>query len=610
MEFDYKKLGLKCGIEIHQQLEGCKLFCNCPTLLRDDKPDVVVKRKLRAVAGETGEIDVAAAHEMAKELVFNYEAYSDTTCLIELDEEPPGEMNKEALNTTLQAALMLHAKPVDLIQVMRKTVVDGSNTSGFQRTALVAQNGYIETNAGKVKIPTISVEEDAAKIIKRDADSVTYRLDRLGIPLIEIGTDPDITYPQQCREVAEKLGMILRSTGKVKRGLGTIRQDVNVSIKDGSRIEIKGAQDLKMIAKLVENEVQRQVQILKFSDELKQRKIKISNPEAMDVSNKLKNTKCGFVNKAISEGKTAIAFKLEKFNGLLGLETQPGKRIGSELSDFAKVKTGIGGIIHSDEKLEKYKFSEKEIEAIKKKLEVNGNSAFVIIVDKKEKALKAKDAVTERIEQFSKGVPREVRKANQDGTTTFLRPMPGAARMYPETDVMPIRPDVKHIKLPELITEKSERFAKDHGLGKDLANLISKSGKGELFEDFVKRFSKVKPAFIAETILSAPREIKRKYNLDISKITDDVFEKIFDALHNEKIAKDSVMDILIDVAKGAELKLEKFALMSEKELEKVIKKLIAENKDLPIKALIGKAMGMLKGKASGKKIFELLSKLK
>ena len=228
MELDYEKLGFKCGLECHQQLEGKKLFCNCHTLNSDKEPDIKIERRLRAVAGETGYVDVAAEFEMMKKKKIIYGASSEDTCLVETDEEPPHELNKQALETTLKIALLLNARIVDEIQVMRKTVVDGSNVSGFQRTALVAMNGFVETSLGQVRIPTICLEEEAAQKLEESKDFVKYRLDRLGIPLIEIATSADIKSPEHAKEVAAYIGMILRSVENVKRGLGTIRQDVNI----------------------------------------------------------------------------------------------------------------------------------------------------------------------------------------------------------------------------------------------------------------------------------------------------------------------------------------------------------------------------------------------
>lgn len=267
MDESYKSLKLKCGLEIHQQLDTKKLFCNCPSLLRKDEPDFIVKRKLHPVAGESGEIDIAARHEAEKGRDFIYQGY-DTNCLVELDEEPPHEINKESLKVALQVALLLNCKIIPLTQVMRKTVIDGSNTSGFQRTVLVARDGYIETEQGKVKIESICLEEDAARRVGREDDKIIFRLDRLGIPLVEIATAPDIKTPEQAKEVALHLGDILRSCN-VKRGLGTIRQDVNISIKKGSRIEIKGVQDMKIFLKTIDQEIQRQNKLIDSGKSIK-----------------------------------------------------------------------------------------------------------------------------------------------------------------------------------------------------------------------------------------------------------------------------------------------------------------------------------------------------
>ena len=256
MELDYEKLGLKCGLEIHQQLDTNKLFCNCSSILRQDSPDFIVKRKLHAVAGELGEVDVAAKHEMQKDKTFVYEVY-DTTCLVELDEEPPYEINKEALKIALQIAIFLKCEIVSLAQIMRKTVIDGSNTSGFQRTVFIARDGYVETSSGKVGIEGIFLEEDSARFVNKNEKESVYKLDRLGIPLVEIATAPDIKTPEQAKEVALHIGNILRSC-KVKRGIGTIRQDVNISIKGSNRVELKGFQDPKIMIKAVENEIKRQ----------------------------------------------------------------------------------------------------------------------------------------------------------------------------------------------------------------------------------------------------------------------------------------------------------------------------------------------------------------
>ena len=617
MVLDYKEIGLKCGIEIHQRLKTDKLFCNCPSQLRDDKPDVIVKRELRAVAGETGEIDVAAAHETSAQKYFIYEGYSDTTCLVELDEEPPHPINKNALDIVLQVSKMLNSKIIDEVQVMRKTVVDGSNTTGFQRTALVSVNGHVETKEGHVGVPTISIEEESAKDITKGIDKngksfVVFRLDRLGIPLVEIGTDPDIKTPKQCRKVVEKLGMMLRSTGKVARGIGTIRQDVNVSVRGGDRIEIKGAQDLKTIETWVEYEAIRQLALIELKKEIVNKKIdleKIKNSKPIDVTDIFKNTKCKFVNDSISKTGKIFAAKLTGFNGLIGKETSPGKRFGTEMSDYAKAKANVGGMIHSDEKLDKYKFSEKEITAVKDELNCGIDDAFIMVVDSPKKSEMAVKQALLRAARANEGVIREVRRPNQDGTSSFMRPMPGQARMYPETDIQPIKVDATNIEIPELLEDMKERFKKKYNLAEDLARDLTKKGKHDVFEKFVDEFSNIKPAFIGEVMISLPKTIQRKHKIDVDKLQYEDFEQLFTKLNKGEITKDSVDEIILVICKGDTVNYSKYKTLSDNELTCEIKRIMQKNSSIEFKILIGKVMGSLKGRAEGKKIMEILKKL-
>jgi len=597
-ELDYKKIGMKAGLEIHQQLDTKKLFCDCPSQIRDDTPDFTVERRLRAIAGETGEIDIAAKHEFEKGKEFIYEGYYNTTCLVELDEEPPHELNKEALNIVYEVALMLNSKIVDEIQVMRKTVVDGSNTAGFQRTALIATDGFIDTDKGKINVPSICLEEDAAKIVKRAKEADIYNLSRLGIPLIEIATDPDIKTPEQGKEVAEKIGMILRSTKKVKRGLGTIRQDVNISIKDGARIEIKGAQDLKLIPKLIKYEVLRQLNLL----ELKNKKPDIS--KITDISEIFKKTKSHILKTTIQNNGKILAIKIKDFKGLIGKELSPNKRLGTELSDYSKLKARVSGLFHSDE-LPKYGITKEEIAKVNKKLNCKEKDAFILIGDNEKIAEKALKAVIERLKQFVKGIPKEVRRANIDGTTTFMRPMPGAARMYPETDVKTIKTKVKEIKVSELIEDKIERFKKKYKINEDLTKQVLK--KEELFENLVKKFKKIKALFIAEVLVVYPKDIKKRHNIEIE--IEKYIHEVLWKLNKNEINKDAVMDILVELAQGKKIDYKKYKAADTGDIEAEIKKIIDEKPGLSFNAYMGLAMAKFKGKVPGEKIAEIIKKL-
>ncbi len=608
-----KNIQMKCGIEIHQQLEGKKLFCSCPTLLRDDQPHFTIQRKIRASAGEAGEFDIAALQEQAKDKTFVYEGYHDTTCLVETDSEPPHEVNSEALYTALQFTKLVNAPVPDVIQVMRKTVVDGSNTSGFQRTALIGRQGMLQTKSGQVSITNISLEEDSCKIISNTAETKTYRLDRLGVPLIEIGTGPDITSAEQCQETAKSLGMLLRSLPGVKRGLGTIRQDVNISINGGNRVEIKGAQDLRQLPLLVEYEVKRQEELLKIKDELKTAKIKLNTLDIVDVTSIFSKTTSKIIASALKKrnGKV-LGIKLNSFAGMIGKELAPNYRLGTELAGRAKAIAGVGGIIHSDEynrnEPKKYDLTIEMIQEIENKLKVTPNDAYLLVADEEQKAQRALHAVYQRVQELWEGVPKEVRKANDDATTSYLRPMPGAARMYPETDVPLIYPDLTIIKTPELLTEKIVRYQQKFGLGADLAEFVAKSDRVLLFEEMIQKYPKIKPAFVADVLVSLPVEIRRKYSLDPELLTEEQLREFFRALSADQIHKDIAIDVLIDMIKGT-YHLERYAQMGTENIHLIIREIVEKNKDAPFSALMGLCMKQLAGKASGQFISEHLKKI-
>ncbi|HIG98893.1 TPA: Glu-tRNA(Gln) amidotransferase subunit GatE [Candidatus Woesearchaeota archaeon] len=612
MVADYKELGLKAGIEIHQQLDTRhKLFCSCPTTIRNDKADVIVKRRLRASVGETGEMDVAAAYEQLRGKDFIYHAYNDSVCDVELDEEPIHGLNSEALEIALQVSLMLKSKPVDCIQVMRKTVVDGSNTSGFQRTALVARNGSITITGGKkVSSQSVCIEEESAKIEGRTTESDTYNLSRLGIPLVEVATGADMRTPEEVKETAEYLGMVLRSTGKVKRGIGTIRQDVNVSIARGARVEIKGAQELRMLPRLVEYEALRQKGLVETAAELKRRKASVDGG-ITDVTHILTSCESSIIKSVLAKGGVVLASRLQGFKGMMLKEFlpqgAPSSRLGKEFSGYARAYAGVGGVLHTDE-LPKYGITSPDVEAIEKATGCSGNDVFVIVADEKGKAERAIHAVVERARQATIGVPPEVRKANDDGTTTFLRPMPGSARMYPETDIPLVDPGklMKTIKPLGLLIEKAAEYEKS-GLSPDLAKSILYSDHALLFEQLAKECGQLSPSYIADTLLSFRKELA---TLGISaEIPEGTLRQTLAAINSGKLAKESLIPALAEAGKTGTLELSKHAVMTDSQMEKELREIIAANMGMPFNALIGRAMERLRGKAPGQKIVEKLKSM-
>jgi len=622
-KYDYNELGLKAGLEIHQQIDSKeKLFCRCPTMIKYiGDSDFEFFRYLRATESEMGEKDRAAVEQTKIRKKFIYKAY-DTTCLIENDEEPPRELNQEALDISLEVAKLFHMKPVDQMHVMRKIVVDGSNTSGFQRTAFLANNGYIETSEGLCGIESLCIEEEAAQKIEEIEDSIVYSLDRLGIPLVEIATAPDIKSPSHARQVAEQIGMILRSTGKVKRGLGTIRQDVNISIAKGARVEIKGVQSLDLIEDIIRREVERQLNLLLIRQELLERKAFVCE-EIYDVTELFIDTKAKVLQKFVKKG-VILAARLRKFKGLIGREVQPGRRLGTELSDRAKT-AGVGGIFHTDE-LPKYGITEKEVYTVRNTIFACKDDVIILVAEESKKARLAIESVITRAREVVEGIPEETRRALPDGNTAYMRPLPGAGRMYPETDVPQIKISQEYfdaIEIPELLTDRAKRFVSDSGLNKELAEKIAYSRYLPLFENLIGIYSKdsnVNSTMIARTLVGIVPEIRRN-GVETDKLRDYHFKGLFTAISKQEIAKEAIQDILTALAKEPELTTQEvisklgLSIFDPEKVENFIKKMVREKGDF-IKdkgsAALGPLMGIVmkeyRGTLDGKILSQMLKK--
>ncbi|WP_336327176.1 Glu-tRNA(Gln) amidotransferase subunit GatE [Halovenus sp. HT40] len=612
-EYDYDDLGLVAGLEIHQQLDTeTKLFCNCPTRLREpEEARRTFTRYLHPTKSELGELDQAAVEESRVDREFEYLAY-DSTCLVEEDDEPPGRVDREATETTLEIAQLMEMEPVDQAHVMRKIVVDGSNTTGFQRTMLAATDGVIETEEGAVGIEDLMLEEESAQRVEETESGVRYSLDRLGIPLVEIGTRPDISSPEQARDAAEQIGMLLRSTGKVKRGLGTIRQDVNVSIAEGARVEIKGVQSLDDIDDIVRNEVGRQVELLAIADELADHEGGVG--EIQDVSEVFEDTDSGVIGGALSGGGKAMAVPLYGFDGLVGREILPDRRLGTEFADHAK-RHGAGGIFHTDE-LPAYGVTEAEVEALREAVGAGPEDAVALVADDSETAELAIEAVADRAAQALDGVPEETRDAEEEGTTRYLRPLPGAARMYPETDVPPVDLDPSEVDQPELLTEKVSRYEDELGLDPGLAEQVAYGRRMPLFERAVEMG--VDPTLAAGTVESTMTELRRD-DVPVENITDDHFEELFELLVADELAKEGVPELLTALAENPELSAadaaeqEGLGSAGKDEVREAVVEVVERNTDQidaegmdAFSALMGECMGALRGKADGDVVSDVL----
>ena len=612
-EYDYEALGLVAGLEIHQQLDtATKLFCACPTERREpEEASRRFTRYLHPTKSELGELDEAAVEESMVDREFEYLAF-DTTCLVEEDDEPPHRIDDEALDVALQIAALLDMTAVDQAHVMRKIVVDGSNTSGFQRTSLVGQDGEIETSEGPVGIEDLLLEEESAGRVEEIEGGVRFSLDRLGIPLVEIGTKPDISSPEQARDAAERIGMLLRSTGAVKRGLGTIRQDVNVSIAEGARVEIKGVQALDQIEAIVRLEVGRQVELLDIAEELDDRDAAVGDTQ--DVTAVFEDTESGVIGGALSSGGRVTAVPLYGFDGLVGREIQPDRRLGTELSDHAK-RHGAGGIFHTDE-LPAYGVTAADVEALRDAVGVGPDDAVAIVADDPETADLAIDAVADRAETAIEGVPEETRDATQEGTTRYLRPLPGAARMYPETDVPPVELDPTDVELPELLTEKVDRYQRAYDLDAGLAEQVAYGRRMPLFESVVE--AGVDATFAAGVLEGTLTELRRD-DVPVEALSDDHLRDVLFLVEDGDLAKEGVDEVLVTLAENpalsAEAAVEEAGLagVSEDEVRDAVADVVERNADQvesegmgAFSALMGECMGALRGKADGEIVSDVL----
>ncbi|HXZ97853.1 MAG TPA: Glu-tRNA(Gln) amidotransferase subunit GatE [Candidatus Acidoferrum sp.] len=610
---DYDSVGLKVGIEIHRQLDTeRKLFCNCPTTMSDTDPSIRFLRRLRPTQSELGQVDPAALFEFQKGRAVIYESDNRTSCLVEMDEEPPKDLNPEAVEVALTASLLTHAKPVDEIHVMRKIVIDGSNTTGFQRTCVVAMDGWVSVDEKKIPIQQISLEEDAARKTSESGLTVNYRIDRLGIPLIEVSTGPTIASPEETERVAKTIGDILRDTGHVKRGLGTVRQDLNVSIRDGALSEIKGVQELDLLSKVVSYEVSRQLELLKIRDQLISRGVKEAQivDKFVDVSRLFSNTRSKLIREALGSGGVALAARLPGFSKLLGRELAPGLRLGTEMASRANFWGRVGGIFHTDE-LPAYGITEEETLSMKRTLGCGELDAAVLVADLEDKAMDALKAVVERAREALLGVPTETRMAVADGTTRYMRPRPGASRMYPETDVPPV--EVSQQKLAQVRTGLPpprelvmQQLLTEYQLNAKLASQLIESDYLDVFRR-VSSKGGIAPSFVATVLTENLKSLQRE-GVPVNRLTPEHLESVFSAVRAGTVAKEAAPSILTWLSKNDNRTVEDaiqelgMRMLSEHELLRIVDRIIEANSSLVEEkgdGAYGKIMGLVMSEVRG-----------
>jgi glutamyl-tRNA(Gln) amidotransferase subunit E len=622
-QLDPAELDLKVGFEIHQQLATrTKLFCSCDCG-EAEKYDYSFVRKLRPTRSEMGALDPAAMFEFSKMRTVEYHASLGSSCLVEADEEPPHDVSAEPLETALIFSLALNSKIMDEIHVMRKIVIDGSNTTGFQRTMLVATGGHFNAGAKRVGVQSICLEEDAAKLIDDGKQKRQYGLDRLGVPLVEIALEPVTGKPDEIMQVALTLGRLLRASKRVARGLGSIRQDVNISLLGGAVVEVKGVQQLDQLVKVIEHETRRQHGLVLIAQKLGERNVvaeKIGDRIA-DVTEILEAAQSKIVKKILGvQDSLFSAIRIPGFSGMIGYEPYPDVRIGKELGRMVKFYD-LDGVFHSDE-LPNYGITDKEVTAIRKKLQLHDVDAFVIVGGPKNVVGAAADAIVQRLKAATTGVPAETRAANADGTTVFLRPRPGAARMYPETDI-PTIPVTESMlrdladKVPRPWDEIIDSIAKKYELNRVIASQIFDSDYLGTFESIVGNTG-ISPTFVASKLTEGLASLQ-KQGLDVTALTGEMFADIFRRLDSGSIAKESVLVIFEKLARkeastvDEAISVSGMSSISDQELSVMLDGIIRDNAKAvkekgmgALSTLMGRAMSNLRGKADGQKINQLL----
>ena len=624
-EFSIKNAGVKVGLEIHQQLAtNKKLFCNCNPI-ESDEYSIKFQRKLRASKSELGEFDPAALFESTKSKTIMYYANNESSCLVEQDEEPPHELDNDARKIALIISSALKSNIFSEIYPMRKTVIDGSNTTGFQRTMLISQGGFFNTGETKIGIQSICLEEDAAKNLGDEGSVRKFGLERLGIPLVEIATEPFEVELTEIKKIALSLGRILRSTKKVKRGLGSIRQDVNVSIKDGGGvvIEVKGVQQLDQLEKVVEYEAKRQHGLLKISKKIQEKNWIYDKEDSKDITELFSECKSKIIQTALKKNQKIMAITFRNMAKMFGYSPYEGIRLGKEIAELVRF-FGIGGVFHSDE-LPNYGVEEIDLEKLKKFSKINENDAFLILASPEEKIHTVIDQIILRIEYIKNhGIPIDTRLATQTGETKFLRPRPGAARMYPETDIPPIIITKKELleaeeNIPKSWDDSIKELETKYKLNPQLAEQIFDSRYIGLFEKIVEKI-KTNPTFVASILCSTITNLERS-GLNSDLLKNEEILKLFNLLEDGEIAKESIEIIFESIMSGKSktteeaMKNASIESVNEEEIEKIIVDIIEKNegiiknqKERAIGPLMGIVMKELRGKASGEIINSLLLK--
>ena len=622
-EADYQTVGFKSGLEIHQQLfTEKKLFCRCPAGIYSDNYDAEILRHMRPTLSELGEYDGTALMEFKTKKEIIYRINRNTVCTYEMDDTPPFLINEDALDIALGIGMLYNCKLVDELHIARKQYLDGSIPTGFQRTAIYAVDGWIPYKDRKVKIVQMSIEEDSCREVSDYSHNRIYLTDRLGMPLIETVTGPDMKFPNEVAEVGWICAKLVRSTHKVRRGIGAARQDVNVSVEGGTRVEIKGVPKITMIPLLTHNEAMRQWNLLRLREELKKRGI---TPETFltkdfDITSLIKKPHYVPLKNAVESKLRIRCVLLKGFKDLLRWQTQTDTYFSKEISDRLRViacLTTIPNMINSDSRTDT--ITSSEWQKIKKHVEATEEDSLVIVWASEDDIQTAVNEIIIRAKEATIGIPSETRQALSDGTNGFERILPGADRMYPDTDLPPKRiEDERRDRIKSWLPEqfwKRQQWYRELNIPPDTIDELSISKYAELFKAAVNVW-KINPVTAAVVLIQYPKRLSRSSYV-IDSINEEMMSSILKAYADGKLTYDFILHAMkISAELGMfveeiipqpinDIDLEKEIVIAEQKMQEM--KFIKEENTKSI--MMGILMSKLRGRISAKKVAQKVGSL-
>jgi glutamyl-tRNA(Gln) amidotransferase subunit E len=607
---DYAVVGFKSGLEIHQQLlTEKKLFCRCPAGRYSTTYDAEILRHMRPTLSELGEYDGTALMEFKTKKEIIYRINRDTVCTYEMDDTPPFMIDEDALDIALGIGMLYDCIMVDELHIARKQYLDGSIPTGFQRTTIVGVDGKIPYKDRFIRIVQLGLEEDACREVSDVGHRRTYLTDRLGIPLIETVTAPDMKTPHEVAEVAQMLRRIVRSTGKVRTGTGAAREDVNVSVTGGTRVEIKGVPRIPRIPLLTYNEGMRQWNLLRLRAELARRGITTLTFAAAseDITKVFRKTQFLPIQSALAKGMTVYGVRLNGFKDFLRWQTQTNTTFSQEISDRVRViacLTTLPNMVHSDSPGEA--LTSAEWQMAKKTLNTGDEDALVIVWGPEADAKLGAQEVIIRAKEATIGVPSETRQALKDGTNGFERILPGPNRMYPDTDLPPKSITTERLeriraKLPPYIMTR-ERWYKEIGVPADLIQFLSISPFANLFERCANDWD-LSPKLVSVVLVQYPKRLKKK-GLPVEKLNEETLEAVLKAVKEGKIFKEGLLPLLEQVlASGKNLDELLLPKATERELRESIEQVVMSLKNRKFageESRMRRAMGLLMEKWRGR----------